>query len=346
MTEQQWQILMDVIQGRPVAPLPTGFIIDCPWLPGWAGISTLDYFTCDSLWLEVNLKAVQTFPEVIFIPGFWPEFGMCTEPSAFGTKCIWHHHEMPFAEKMIHNLQDIDRLSSPDPRTDGLCPFVLNRMKHCRSAVEKAGHAFRFAVARGPLNVASFLMGATEFLMALRDDPERIHRLLHIITEFIVQWLTLQRETVDTIDGILVLDDIVGFCGPPDFETFVRPYLSRIFTSQEVTVKMFHNDADGRVCAPHLADLGINLFNFSFLHSLEQMRQWVGPQVALLGNIPPRDVMALGRPEQVRQSVYEALKPWSESTGLILSCGGGMSGGVSSENIQAFVEAAEKGIEG
>ena len=266
---------------------------------------------------------------------------MCTEPSAFGSKCIWHPHDMPFAEKILYQLEDIDRLVPPNPSTDGLCPFVLNRMKNCRSAIEDAGHALRFAVARGPLNVASFLMGATEFLMALRDDVERIHKLLNMVTEFIVQWLNLQRETIDTIDGILILDDIVGFCGPPDFEEFVRPYLNRIFTSQDVTVKMFHNDADGRVCAPELASFGINVFNFSFLHSLQEMREWVGPEVTLLGNIPPRDVMALGTPQQVHQAVTEALAPLEDTSRVILSVGGGMSGGVSSENIQAFIAAAK-----
>ena len=25
-------------------PLPVGLIVDSPWLPGWAGVSMLDYF--------------------------------------------------------------------------------------------------------------------------------------------------------------------------------------------------------------------------------------------------------------------------------------------------------------
>ena len=72
MIVQQWQRLVDVIQGKPVFPLPTGFIIDCPWLPGWTGISTLDYFTDDQQWMQANLKAMQTFPETIFLPDFGP----------------------------------------------------------------------------------------------------------------------------------------------------------------------------------------------------------------------------------------------------------------------------------
>jgi uroporphyrinogen decarboxylase len=48
MTDPQWQQLMDAINGGRLQPPPVGFIIDSPWLPGWAGMSALDYFASDS----------------------------------------------------------------------------------------------------------------------------------------------------------------------------------------------------------------------------------------------------------------------------------------------------------
>ncbi len=342
MTEQQWQTLLAVTAGKPVEKLPVGFIIDCPWLPGWGGIKTIDYFASEQKWFELNLQAIQTFPEVMFLPGFWAEYGMCTEPSAFGAKCIWHAHDMPFAEKTIHTLSDIDRLTVPNPKTDGLCPFVLQRLEACRSQIEAAGHAIRFAVARGPLNVASFLMGTTEFMMGLYDDPKRIHELLDRITQFLCDWLILQKETFDTIDGVLILDDIVGFLGHQDVETFVLPYLKRAFDCLDVSVIMFHNDANGQVCAPYLADLGVNLFNFGFEHSITEMREWTGGRVPLLGNIPPRDILALGTLGQIKTCVRETLGGLDNTQGLIFSCGGGMPGAVSSAKIRAFIETAHE----
>lgn len=342
MTNEQWQLLLDVIAGQQKSPIPTGFIIDSPWLPGWAGISTLDYFTSDSLWFEVNKKAVDTFPDTMFLPGFWAEYGMCTEPSAFGAKCTFHRNELPFADKMIHHTKDIDRLKVPRPEKDGLNPFVLNRLTLNRKEMEKLGHSIRFAVSRGPLNIASFLMGTTEFLTALALEPEPVHRLLRMITDYILRWLEVQKKYFDTIDGVLILDDLVGFLGKPDFEAFARPYLKEIFGCLDVSVRFFHNDADGRVCAPYLAELGVNLFNFSFEHSLGEMREWTGGQVTLLGNIPPRDVLALGSPEQVCRSVQETLASLPDRAHLILSCGGGVPDGVSTANLRAFLNACAK----
>jgi uroporphyrinogen-III decarboxylase len=339
MNDKQWRMLADVISGKDDNLLPVGFIIDSPWLPGWARISTLDYFTNDELWFETNKRAVQSFPEVLFLPGFWAEYGMCTEPSAFGTKCVWYENELPYAEKIIHQIEDIDRLAAPEPEKCGLGPFVLNRLKLNRKKIEALGHSVKFAVSRGPLNIASFLMGTTEFLTALRADTEKIHKLLRVITDFTIRWLRLQKETFDTIDGVLILDDIVGFCGEPDFKEFAKPYLKEIFGCLDVSVKFFHNDADGRVCAPHLADIGINMFNFSFEHSLKQMKQWTEGKVVLVGGIPPRDVLAQGSPEQIAEKVNEQIQDLDDRTRVLFSCGGGMPPGVTSENIRAFVQA-------
>jgi uroporphyrinogen-III decarboxylase len=341
MNDKQWKILLDVVSGKQVTPLPVGFIVDSPWLPGWAGISTLDYFTSDSLWLQANLKAIQTFPDVLFLPGFWSEYGMCTEPSAFGAGCTWHENELPYAEKTIRQIDEIDTLSVPDPRQHGLAPFVLNRLKLNRKAIEKAGHKIRFAVARGPLNIATFLMGTTEFLMAMKTDPQKIHTLLKIITEFTTQWLKVQKEALDTIDGIFILDDIVGFLGEPDFKEFAQPYLKAMFGSFNTSVRFFHNDADGRVCSPHLADTGINLFNFSFEHSLKEMKEWTGGKVALVGNIPPRDVLAQGTAEQITQSIQEQMQELDDKSRILFSCGGGIPQNVSTENINTFVKAVQ-----
>jgi uroporphyrinogen decarboxylase len=216
VTSEQWEKLLKVLDGEVFEPLPVGFIIDCPWLPGWAGVSTVDYFSSDEMWFEANLKAIRRFPDSFFLPGFWAEYGMCTEPSAFGAKCTWHENQMPYADKVLTDITAVDTLRKPNPKTDGLLPFVINRLQHYQERIEKEGHAIKFATSRGPLNVASFLIGTTEFLMAIRTNPEETHKLLGIITDFIVDWLELQARSFASIDGMLIHDDIVAFLGEHD----------------------------------------------------------------------------------------------------------------------------------
>lgn len=338
MNDAQWNALISVIQGKTLSPLPIGFIIDSPWLPSWAGRSILDYFTDERAFLEDNLKAIRAFPEAMMLPGFWSEYGMCTEPSAFGAVSTWEENDFPFAKKILHCVEEVERLSRPNPRKEGLLPFVIKRLQHLEPEIRQAGHQIRFATARGPLNIASFLMGATEFMTALKSDPELIQRLLSLITDFLTEWVAYQRECFPSIDGILVLDDMVGFIGRQDFETFALPYLKRIFSS-DVSVRFFHNDAPCKACAPLLSEIGINLLNFGVQHTLSDMKSWTRNQITLLGNIPPRDVLAAGTPEDVRKSVVNQLDELADHSRLIVSCGGGMPPGTPTTNIQALIDA-------
>jgi len=338
MTEAQWNQLLALVRGEILERPPIGFIIDSPWLPNWYGIDIIDYFTSEERWLEANFKAIETFPEVCFLPGFWSEFGMCTEPSAFGTRSVFYQNEFPFAEKLIRDVNQVDDLPEPNPATDGLLPFMLNRLKHAQPAIEARGHRIRFSVSRGPLNIATFLMGTTEFLMAIKTDPERMHKLLGLITRFLKSWHALQRQTFPSIDGIMLLDDIVGFVGEKDFKEFGFPYFRDLF-EVDVSVKFFHNDAECAKSLPYYSELGINLYNPGIFNSLAELRQLSANRLTILGNIPPRDVLAKGSPDDVRQAVRTLLADNPDHSRLMLSCAGGMPPGVTTENIRAFIQA-------
>ena len=343
MTDTQWNSLVSIINGETQPETPVGFIVDCPWLPNWYGISLLDYFSNDELWLKANLAAIETFPEVMFLPGFWSEYGMCTEPSAFGAKCIFWKNEFPFADKIIKQPEDIDHLTAPNPETDGLLPFMLNRLIKAQPAIESAGRRIRFSVSRGPLNIASFLMGATELMMAIVMEPDRIHRLMRIITDFLKRWHELQRQTFPSIEGTMMLDDIVGFVGEEDFLTFGFPYIKEIYDAAPSKVNFFHNDADFRVSVKHYPDMGVHLFNPGIQMDVNEIKEETGNRLTVLGSIPPRDVLAAGTPAQVKQAASSLLRELKDKSRFILSCAGGMPPGVSTENIRALVEASKEG---
>lgn len=339
MTDAHWKQLLSVIKGEPQAEIPVGFIIDCPWLPNWYGISLVDYFSNDDLWLKANFAAIDAFPDVMFFPGFWSEYGMCTEPSAFGAKCVFQKNEFPFASKIIQSIEQTDDLEVPDPEIDGLLPFMLNRLKLAQPGIEARGHKIRFSVSRGPLNIASFLMGTTEFMMAIAMEPARVHRLMRIITDFLKRWHEIQRQAFPSIDGIMMLDDIVGFISEEDFLTFGFPYIKEINDAAQVSVKLFHNDADFRVSVKHYPAMGVNLYNPGIYMGINEIKAETNNQLTVLGSVPPRDVLAAATPEEVKRVTSEMLNKLNDSSRLILSCAGGMPPNVSTENINALIQA-------
>jgi uroporphyrinogen decarboxylase len=342
MTNQQWQLLLDTVNGKtPENPL-TGFIIDSPWLPGWAGVSTLQYYSSEEIWFQTNKKAIETFPDIIFLPGFWSEFGMCSEPSAFGAKMVWDKFNLPHADKIINDISEAEKLKVPNPKTDGLLPFIIQRLLNYQQPIQEMGHEIKFAIARGPLNIASFLMGTTELMMGFMMDPVNSHNLLEKITTFTINWLKHQKEVFPSIEGILVLDDIVGFIGEDECREFAVPYIKRIYNAFNSKLNFFHNDAQGLISTPYLKEMGVHLFNFSFEHSMKEIRELAGPEVALIGNLPPRDVLAAGTPEQVREETRKMVHEFGDKNRVIWSCGGGMPPEVTTENIRAFKETIDE----
>ena len=342
MNNKAWHDLLAMIRGEKLSYQPVGFIIDSPWIPGWYGISNVQYYASDEDWFESNRKAIKMFPGSWFLPGFWSEYGMCTEPSAYGARMIWLDNNLPHAERTLRSIEDIKTLPQPNVKTDGLLPFVIHRLKENEDKIKALDHQIRFAVARGPLNVASFLMGTTEFMMSLAMNPDEAKQLVEKITDFICDWVAYQKECFPSIEGIFILDDIMGFIGDYEFEEFVIPSFKRIFGSIDAKARFLHNDAQGLITAKHMKDINVNMFNFSFEHTMGEIRNLAGPDVILVGNIPPRDVLAAGTTGQVGEAVKKCMGEIRDHDHVIWSCGGGMPPEVSNENISAFIDAVKE----
>jgi uroporphyrinogen-III decarboxylase len=342
MNNKAWEELRMMVDGEKLNYQPAGFIIDSPWIPGWYGISNIDYYASDRHWLKANQKAISLFPDAWFMPGFWSEYGMCTEPSAFGARMIWLEKNLPHPEKTLSSIEDIARMPQPNVKTDGLLPFVINRLRINEGEIRERSYQVRFAISRGPLNIASFLMGTTEFLMSLAMNPKEANDLINKITNFICDWVEYQKECFPSIDGIFILDDIIGFVGEDEFRRFVIPSLKKVFNAIDAKAKFLHNDSQGLITAKFIKEMGINMFNFSFEHTMGEIRELTGPDVILVGNIPPRDVLSAGTPAQVKDAVKKAMAEIDDHNNIIWSCGGGMPPDVGNNNIKAFLDAVKE----
>ena len=124
-----------------------------------------------------------------------------------------------------------------------------------------------------------------------------------------------------------------------DFVEFGLPYLRDLFDN-DLTVKFFHNDAPCAASIGYYPQIGINLFNPGIQNSVDELRRLSGGGLTIMGNIPPRDVLAAGTPADVAGSVRELLRQTTDHSHLLLSCGGGMPPGVTTENIRAFEQAS------
>jgi uroporphyrinogen-III decarboxylase len=338
MKQEQWNFLKKAVRGESGAVVPVALIVDSPWIPGYLGISTVDYITIPDIWLAANLAVESRFPGAMFLPGFWVEPGMAAEPSAFGCRIAFHDNQPPAVHPLIEDIADVDRLVQPDPTVDGLMPVVLSLYRHVEPRVNDAGHRIKMVSARGPLALAAHLMGVTNFLIALKTEPEKTHKLLKMTSATVRSWLSAQAEVLHDVESYLVLDDVVGFLSKEDYLEFAHPYLKQVF-SLPAELRLFHNDTDNPTCYEFLSDLGVDVFNFTHLRGIPEVRSLTGDRVCLMGNVPPLDVMVQGTAADTASRAEECIAQAGRGR-FILSAGGGVSPGTPGDNIQALVKAA------
>jgi uroporphyrinogen-III decarboxylase len=336
MRPDQWNILEAMISGEQRG-LQKALIIDSPWIPSFLGISTEDFVLDETLHLESWMKIVQQYPDIIFFPDFWVERGMAAEPSGFGTPVTYYPDHPPTVGHIFEDIEDAEGLKEPDPRKDGLVPIILSQYSRILPKVREAGMDINIVAARGPMTLASHLMGVTNFLLALKSEPEKTHRLLQITTATVKRWIMAQSDVLPACKGYLVLDDIMGFLSEEDYLEFAHPYFSDVF-SIPAALKGLHNDTPNPVAFSHIPELGVNLFNFSHELPIPRVRSLVGDGIMLMGNIPPLEVMAQGSEEAVRSAAARCIAENGRHPRFLLSAGGGTSMGTPDSSIRALAE--------
>ena len=84
----------------------------------------------------------------------------------------------------------------------------------------------------------------------------------------------------DTVEGIFILDDIVGFINEEHYKTFAHPYLKRICDAfPDDWVKLYHNDAEVDACLDHLPDAGFNVLNWGKQKDIREVKARVGDRM-------------------------------------------------------------------
>ena len=343
MLKEQWEAFKKAAKLQPTGPVPLALIIDSPWMPGYLGINHLDYYLDPDLWFNSNLRIIREFPEVIFLPSWWVEYGMAIEPSALGAKICFWPDQPPGILPALSRIDDVERLAPVNVQSDGFMALALQRYRRQRQRIFDAGYTIPMVAARGPLCTAAFVRGLNDFMMDLIDKPDCVHRLLDRTAQLAVDWLKAQAEAIgESVEGILVLDDIPGFLSRKLYLEFAHPYLQRIFQAfPRDWVKVYHNDANIKPMLGDLPDVGFDVLNWGKTLDIAEVRAKTGNRICLMGNVDPLELATRGTPEAVRSATLELLRK-SGNQGSILSVGGGVSPGMPGANIRAMVEAAQE----
>ena len=343
MRPEQWEIFKKAARLEKLDQVPMALIIDSPWIPGYLGLKHMDYFLDPELWFQSNLKIHKEFPDIIFVPSWWMEYGMAAEPSALGAKIKFWQDNTPSEYHTLYHIEDLEHWPDYEVENDAFMGMTLHRIRMHRQRILDTGEILPLVTSRGPMCTAGFVRSTTDFMIDLVEKPEWAHKLLNVCTNLIIDWLKAQHKAMgDTVEGIFILDDIVGFVNEEHYQEFAHPYLKKICNAfPKDWVKIYHNDAEVQACLDHLPDCGFNVLNWGKQTDISEVKERVGDRMCLMGNVNPLEVGVRGTPEEVREATLDVLEKGGDR-GMILSVGGGASPGMPKQNIEAMLQALEE----
>jgi uroporphyrinogen decarboxylase len=93
--DSQWSEFTKAARFEQTEHIPAGFIATGSKLPRFVGINTLDFYTFPDEFFIAHFLLLDRFPDAIWLPGFWVEYGIAADTSDCGAKVRHHPDKLP-----------------------------------------------------------------------------------------------------------------------------------------------------------------------------------------------------------------------------------------------------------
>ena len=277
-----------------------------------------------------------------YIARFKPDFTMCTFPDltaeaeACGCQIAMPDNALPSV--VVHPIQthdDMKNLRIPDPYKDGRLKVFIEatRLFSKRFTLPKT------AASVGPFTLSAELMGVDVITRKIIKDPPLVHEVMEYSLQVVQRF---NEELVKAgADVIGTAEPTCSLLSPKAFEKMVLPYLQRLTKSMPVPVTL-------HICgrANHLVELmcktGVTGISVDSPTDITKIKDRVPPNVIILGNLAPVDVLLMKKPEEVRQAALDILKSMEGVPNFALLSGCDLPVGTPMENIEAMINAVKE----
>lgn len=274
------------------------------------------------------------------------ENGTAALAQACGVQVIYQNDSAPVAkEPAIHTLDEVDRLTVPDPETD---PLLRELLKMTRIVVKEIGdQAFIMARAdQGPFSLACEIRGMEAFMMdiATGEEPEKIYRLLDYCRQVTTRFARAQIAAGAHCTSIGESSSGPDLLSPRVYRKVAFPHVQRMVADLKTDGILLAYHICGNA-TPIIADMvssGAGILEIDQKTDQKAAKAAAQGKTTLLGPVDPSEVMAKGSPALVTEKCREALENLSAGGGFILGPGCALPAITPDENIDAMMEAARR----
>ena len=256
------------------------------------------------------------------------------ETQGFGADIEYQAAGVPHSSLPLGDARDLSLLKNPDPLTS-------ERMRDRIQAAERfkaecGGEYSILGWVEGPAAEAADLRGVTTFMMDLLDAPEFAGELMDRCLEVGIAFAQAQvRAGVDTVG---VGDAIASQIDPGTYERLIQPREKQLVEAIQAVGAYAKLHICGNIThlLPGIADLGVDILDVDHMVDLATVREAVGTQAVITGNMDPVAVIKTGTPASIRDAVQRAYG--RAGPPYLVNAGCEIPSGTPAENLQALCE--------
>lgn len=299
-----------------------------------------DQITRGDLMAEAQLHAWRTFGHDVIMH----EMGVTTEAEAMGCKIRYRSDQPPHVEEpLIKELDDINKLTVPDPETT----YPLNEMlKTTRILVrETKGEVFINGRSdQGPIALAFALCGPEQFLNKLLDPNlhDWVNQLLDICSKMNIAFGRAQRRAGAHCTTIGLVG--TSLISPRTFDELERPRAAAFCRAMlEVGCKPFvHSCGNESHLLDNLIGTGASALELDPGTDPTLCKAGTRGRTCVLGMLETAHVLASGTTDTVRDHVRETMRIMAPGGGFIIGPGCALPADTRVENIQTLMETVRQ----
>lgn len=196
--------------------------------------------------MQYQTKKINLHYDVVqddcYINFLMPWYGTGVLAGAFGTDVtIFEHMDPAVNMSIVSDVNFIDSLQIPDFDSYYLSKRVLDTIDFF---AKNSRLPLGLTDCQGPLTTAVNVIGYENFIYWMHDYPEKIHRLMDLVSDALIAWVKLQKVHMnkawtdseyilgvrmpDGKGGVWISDDDAVIFDPDSYREFVVPYNSKV----------------------------------------------------------------------------------------------------------------------
>jgi len=266
------------------------------------------------------------------VPSVRVPFCMTVEAEALG--CEVNRGAVDIQPSVRDRLEDITRLGELDISA-GRLPVVLESVRSLREQVGNDIPVLASFV--GPFTLAGHLLDVARMMVNLMKKPADVEDVLDRCVYISASYGTeLARAGADAL-VMLEPSASTSLIGPPHFEKFAAPYISRVINELKASPVILHICGRTQPIIPMMAGTGATALSIEEEVDVAAAKMEV-PGAVLIGNLDTANLLLSGTPAQVEEVALKALREGID----VLAPGCGVAPRTPGENIKAAMSAVEK----